>query len=335
MQHLLVILSILILVVSCSDNHEITLPDDRVEIPSGFPDMEFPEDNPYSKEAWALGKALFYDPILSADSTVSCASCHLPELAFSDGLKTSIGIHDRIGRRNSPSLANIGYHPYFTREGGVPTLEMQVLVPIQEHDEMDFNIVLVAERLKRNSYYSQASVDAYQRPPDAFVITRALANFERSLISGNSKYDAFLRGDAQLTAEENRGRQLFHSEALNCSSCHSGFNFTDYRFTNNGLYEEYEDPGRERLTNDPLDEALFKTPSLRNVAITGPYMHDGSISTLNEVIDHYQKGGFGHRNQSPLIKAFNLSNSDKEALVAFLNCLTDYEFINNDLFKEE
>ena len=155
MQHLLIILSILILVVSCSDNHEITLPDDRVEIPSGFPEMEFPEDNPYSKEAWALGKALFYDPILSADSTVSCASCHLPELAFSDGLKTSIGIHDRIGRRNSPSLANIGYHPYFTREGGVPTLEMQVLVPIQEHDEMDFNIVLVAERLKRNSYYSR------------------------------------------------------------------------------------------------------------------------------------------------------------------------------------
>ncbi|NNE26896.1 MAG: cytochrome-c peroxidase [Saprospiraceae bacterium] len=329
------ILFLISLILACSEEKEFAVSLNSIEIPIGFPEMEFPEDNPYTSEAWTLGKSLFYDPILSLDSTISCATCHIPELAFSDGLATSIGINERVGRRNAPSLANVGYHLYFTREGGVPTLEMQVLVPIQEHDEMHFNIVLAAERLQKSSTYIQASLKAYGRTPDPYVITRALANFERMLISGNSKYDKFLRGEMALTAEELHGRDLFNSDELKCASCHGGFNFTDYRFANNGVYATYEDLGRMRLTNNDSDEALFKTPSLRNVAITQPYMHDGSFNTIEEVIEHYARGGSGHINQSNLIKGFELTQEDQKALIAFLYTLTDQEFISNELFKEE
>ena len=331
----IIILFLLIGITACSEKVPELDNDLLIDIPEGFPQIVYPDDNPYSEEAWALGKALFYDPILSIDSTISCASCHLPELAFSDGLVTSIGVEGRVGKRNAPSLANIAYHPYFTREGGVPTLEMQVLVPIQEHDEMHFNIVLVAERLQANSSYNKASNKAFNRSPDPFVITRALANFQRSLISGNSKYDKYQSGEVQLNEEELRGLALFKSEDLKCSTCHSGFNFTDYRFANNGLYKEYEDVGRKRLTHQISDEALFKTPSLRNVSVTNPYMHDGSMKTIEDVIDHYASGGAGHPNQSSDVDGFEISESDKMALIAFLNTLTDHHFINNELFKEE
>lgn len=305
------------------------------EVPLGFPAVVHPEDNEFTMARWELGKRLFSDPILSIDMTVSCASCHLPELAFTDGRSVSLGVENRPGTRNAPSLSNVAYHPYFTREGGVPTLEMQVLVPIQEHNEFDFNIVLAAERLMEDDDYVSMSFAAYDREPDSFVITRALACFERTLLSGYSSFDQYVyHGDRQaLNAKQLRGLDLFFSDRTNCSSCHSGFDFTDYRFANNGLYTDYPDDGRFRLTSDSADLATFKVPSLRNVGITFPYMHDGSISSLEAVIEHYNTGGAAHFNKSELIKPLGLSDREQADLVAFLRSLTDEEFTINPNFN--
>ena len=306
-----------------------------MEIPSGFPDIMFPSDNEFTEERWTLGKKLFYDPIMSVDSTLSCASCHRQELAFADDVTFSLGVEQRLGTRNAPSLANVAYHPYFTREGGLPTLEMQVLVPIQEHNEFDFNIVLIGEKLVQDPNYVAMSQAAYNRSPNPFVITRALACFERSLLSGNSPYDQHLNHSnrAVLTNAEIRGMELFFSEKTNCSKCHGGFNFTNYAFENNGLYEQYEDEGRFRLTGEASDLALFKVPSLRNVALTAPYMHDGSLNSLKKVIEHYQSGGKNHVNKSELIEPFELSETEINDLVQFLNSLTDESFVTNPIFK--
>ena len=322
---------------SCRDDEEagpLIFPD-LMEVPAGFPPVDFPEGNEFTDTRWALGKKLFFDPVLSVDSSISCASCHLPELAFSDDQRVSIGVENRPGTRNSPSLANVAYHPYFTREGGVPTLEMQVLVPIQEHNEFDFNIVLAAERLAADSTYVQMSAEAYDRQPDPFVITRSLANFERSLLSGNSRFDQYFyqNKEGALSRLEQEGLELFFSEKTNCSKCHEGFNFTNYTFKNNGLYEEYEDVGRFRLTGEEVDRAMFKIPGLRNVGLTAPFMHDGALATLEEVVDHYDKGGEAHPHKSDLIRPLGLTDEEKQALVRFLESLTDETFINNPIFK--
>lgn len=306
-----------------------------MEVPKGFEEIQFPEDNPFSQSRWDLGKRLFYDPIMSLDSSISCASCHSSKLAFSDDSSLSLGVNDRLGQRNAPTLANVAYHPYFTREGGVPTLEMQILVPIQEHNEFDFNIVLLAERLKADSSYIQMSLEAYDREPDAFVITRSLASFERSLISGYSRYDHYENYDDldALTQSEINGMELFFSDKTNCAQCHGGFNFTNYDFENNGLYEDYEDVGRFQLTGNEEDLARFKVPTLRNIELTAPYMHDGSIQTLTEVIEHYNSGGKNHPHKSALIQPLNLTKKEKEELLAFLHALTDDSFVANPLFK--
>ncbi|MGH1434884.1 MAG: cytochrome-c peroxidase [Lewinella sp.] len=306
-----------------------------MEIPDGFPDIPSTEENEFTEQRWKLGKHLFFDPIMSVDSSISCASCHQPELAFSDDIDFSLGVDQRLGTRNSPSLANVAYHPYLTREGGVPTLEMQVLVPIQEHNEFDFNIVLLAERLQADSMYVQMALNAYDRQPDPFVITRALACFERSLLSGNSLYDQHNRGEVSLSPPALRGKELFFSERIQCSNCHGGFNFTNYDFANNGLYTNYSDEGRFRLTGEDQDRAVFKVPSLRNIELSAPYMHDGSLSTLEAVIAHYNSGGKEHTNKSPFLQPLLLNSQEKEDLVAFLKSLTDYSFIENPIFKQE
>lgn len=311
-------------------------PSELMEIPKGFDEVRFPEDNTFTNARWKLGKKLFYDPIMSLDSSISCVSCHSSELAFSDDVSFSLGVRDRLGTRNAPTLANVAYNPYFTREGGVPTLEMQILVPIQEHNEFDFNIVLLAERLKADSSYIKMSRDAYNREPDAFVITRSLACFERSLISGYSRYDQYHNyGDQDaLTQREINGMDLFFSDKTNCFRCHGGFNFTNYSFENNGLYEEYDDVGRFRFTGHDEDLARFKVPSLRNIELTAPYMHDGSIESLTEIIEHYNSGGKNHPHKSSLIQPLNLTKNEKEELLAFLLSLTDDSFVENPLFKK-
>lgn len=324
----------LLSVMSCDDMGQPEPMEQILYVPKGFPEPDFPVDNQFTIERWQLGKRLFFDPILSSDQTISCASCHKPELSFSDEKQLSFGIEERIGTRNAPTLANVAYHPYYTREGGVPTLEMQILVPIQEHAEFDFNILLIAERLLHDSSYVQQSLVAFNRIPDPFVITRAIATFERTLISGESRYDQYIHGDhPALSVAEKNGMNLFFSERLSCATCHSGFNFTNYSFQNNGLYAEYTDPGRFRLTNNEADRALFKVPTLRNVEVTAPYMHDGSLSSLKDVIEHYNQGGTNHPHKSNLVKPLNLSEQEKEDVVAFLKSLTDAHFITNPKFK--
>ncbi len=302
-----------------------------MEVPEGFEPIVFPEDNEFTVDRWQLGKRLFYDPIMSSDSTISCANCHQAELAFSDDEIVSKGVEDRLGTRNSPTLANLAYHPYFTREGGVPTLEMQILVPIQEHNEFDFNIVLIAERLNKIPSYVEESQKAYNRDPDAFVITRALANFERSLISGNSPFDQFFyqnKKDILLEAERN-GLELFFSEKTNCSSCHSTSNFTNYAFENNGLYTTYQDSGRALITHSQEDLAKFKVPTLRNISVTYPYMHDGSIISLDEVITHYASGGKKHSSQSSLVSGFEITKQEQAALISFLYTLSEDRYLTD------
>ncbi len=330
-----------ILLAAChkEENIPVVAPDPDIyilQVPMGFPAPAIPADNALTQARVTLGKRLFYDPGLSADSTRSCGSCHAQHLAFSDSTAVSIGIAARSGTRNTPTLANVAYQKRLLREGGVPTLEMQVLVPIQEHNEFDFNILLVAERLKKIPEYVELSAKAYDRELDPFVLTRAIAAFERTLLSGNSPYDqyAYQGKNTALSAAEKRGLALFQSDRLNCAKCHEGFLFTNQTYTNNGLYEVYPDSGRIRLTGLESDRGVFKVPSLRNVARSAPYMHDGSLPSLAAVVDHYQTGGKLNPNKSNLITPFTLTMQERADLLSFLRSLTDLDFISNPAFSQ-
>jgi cytochrome c peroxidase len=284
----------------------------------------------------ALGKQLFFDKRLSRDSTVSCGSCHFQQHAFADFNQLSTGIDNRKGFRNSPTLVNLGYHPYFFFDGGVPTLELQILAPIEDENEMDFSVPAVIDRLKNDAAIQELSQLAYGRSFDPFVLTRSISAFQRTLISGNSRYDQFYyQGKSSaLNDSEKRGMDLFFSNKTNCSTCHSGFNFTNYDFANIGLYEFYADSGRTRITLNPADRGKFKTPTLRNIAVTAPYMHDGSINTLEAVIEHFNSGGKNHPSKDTLIKPLNLTATERTDLVNFLKALTDEEFLSNLKYKE-
>ena len=185
-----------------------------MEVPPGFPEVDHSVGNEFTIERWDLGKKLFYDPILSKDGSISCASCHDPKLSFSDNKDFSLGVNELLGTRNAPSLANVAYHPYYTREGGVPTLEQQILVPIQEHNEFNNNIILIADTLLTINEYVEMSIKAYNQEPNAFVITRALSQFERSLISGQSAYDLEYHYaiENSMSDAAMRGKQLFESK---------------------------------------------------------------------------------------------------------------------------
>lgn len=309
----------------------------KAEIKKTFikPEIIYPQDNAYSEESWQLGKLLFYDKRFSLDTSISCASCHKINLAFSDDVNFSIGVGGKPGKRNAPTLANIAHSPYFLREGGVPTLEQQVLVPIQEEVEFSTNILEIERRIKNDSIYNDLSQRAYGKKLDYFVITRAISNFERTFISENSEFDKYLRNEADLSFEALKGMEIFYGERGNCVACHSGYNFSDYSFQNNGLYETYTDPGRFRFTEKEEDRALFKVPTLRNISLTAPYMHDGSVKSLEAVIDHYSAGIKNHKNKSAQLKNKTFSADEKRALKSFLLTLTDEEFVNNPKFKEK
>lgn len=299
-------------------------------IPNHFPKPIIPKGNELTKSRVELGEKLFFDKIMSRDRSLSCASCHNPSLAFTDCKTTSIGIRGQKLDRNSPTLINVAYQDsglLFDR--GVPTLEMQVLVPVQEHKEFDFDLKLIAERLKKDTNYVALSYKAYERAPSPFVITRAIASYERTLISGDSPYDKYINGNKELLNDsEKRGMNIFFNK-LNCSQCHSGFNFTNLSLENNGLYNNpYPlDSGRMRISHQEKDRDLFKVPTLRNIDLTSPYMHDGSIKTLEDVINHYSSGGRAHINKSKLIEPFDISEEEKEDLINFLKSLTDSTFI--------
>jgi len=321
----------LLVLTSCQkeigDDAVLTIADTpfALQVPPGFPAPVTPADNPLTTASVQLGKALFFEPRVSRDGSIACASCHFPDLAFSDPARVSTGFEGRTGFRNSPTLANVGYHTAFFRDGGVPTLEQQVIAPIHDAVEMNHDINLVAALLRNEEPYKRLSQLAYGRPLDAWVITRSIANYERTLVSGWSRYDRYLQGDVTaLDDQEVRGLQLFTSADLNCTACHSGFDLSDHAYHNVGQYLDYgTDPGRGRITLLPGDVGKFKTPTLRNVALTAPYMHDGRMPTLKHVIDHFASGGLQHTNLDPAMRTFTLTDAEKADLIAFLSSLTD------------
>ncbi|NND04739.1 MAG: c-type cytochrome [Saprospiraceae bacterium] len=287
--------------------------------------MVFPAKNEPTPEKVALGKALFFDKNLSLDSSIACTTCHLPELAFTDGHVVSPGIYGRLGKRNTPSLLNAGYLDLVNKDGGVKRLDLQALVPIEDENEMGISILSLSDRLSQNSAYQKLSQEAYGENISPKTISHALASFVRTLLSTDTPYDNYLAGDSSaLPPSAKRGLALFESNELNCRACHGGFNFTENAFENNGLHENYKDLGRALITLDSLDHGKFRVPSLRNVTITAPYMHDGSLGTLEQVIDHYEQvGQEPRRGQSKKIKPFALSTQQRDDLLAFLHALTD------------
>lgn len=288
-----------------------------------------PEDNPLTPQKIELGRRLFFDTRLSADHTISCASCHKPELAFSDGLTISTGAGNRKGPRHTPALVNLVYATSFFWDGRVATLEEQVLHPIQNPVEMNLTLEELNARLKADASYlaefRQAFADRLDANDDGINsnnIARALASFIRTLRFGNSPFDRFQNGDTvALSAEARRGLNLFRGKA-NCVACHVGPNFTDNQFHNTGVAVKSGDYGRYGVTGMEKDRGAFKTSTLREVARTAPYMHNGSIATLEEVIEFYDRGGNRNPNLDPEIRRLRLTEDEKAELLTFLKLLT-------------
>jgi cytochrome c peroxidase len=329
--------------------------------PFVFGHFQVPADNPLTRESVELGRRLFYDARLSANGVVSCSTCHIQRLAFTDGRRTSVGVSGRPMAFNSMSLANLMWGPQrFFWNGRAATLEEQALIPIQHPDEMAQDLERLVADLSADEGYRELFETAYGEISPA-TIACALASFERTLISSNSRYDQFLRGETMLDAQEELGRKLFMAHpdvkvslrGANCIDCHSqfltgGFSARYDGFSNNGLDdEEHLQPGLQTVTGDPAHRGMFKVPSLRNIALTAPYMHDGRFTTLDEVLDHYDSGV---RNSSTLssviVEADNsgateagrislhLTTDEKAAIIAFLHTLTDQDFVSAERLSD-
>jgi cytochrome c peroxidase len=296
-----------------------------------FGNLNTPDDNPITDAKVELGRKLFFDKRLSLDNTVSCATCHIPSFGFTDRKKVSDGVLGRKTERNSPSLLNAGYLPTVMFDAHLTSLEMQVIVPIQEHVEMGMKMSEVIQRLKAVPEYQMAARDIFNRDFDPWVLTRSISAFERTLLSVNSRFDQYYYGknSKAMTTEEIKGWKLF-SEKLYCTSCHPAPYFTTFKAENNGLYKDFgKDEGRFRILHDSIDIGKFKVPSLRNIELTFPYMHDGSKNSIEEIISHYEKGGMNHWNQNHIITPFKISVKEKNQLKAFLFALTDTSFMLN------
>ncbi len=317
----------LVVIASLVAGCDLLAPESRealdVVVPSGFPPLPVPLSNPLTPESVTLGRRLFFDPVLSGDGTVSCASCHLPEFAFADPRVVSEGVEGRLGIRNSPSLVNIAYVRHLFWDGGALTLENQVLAPLEDHREMDADLGELLDRLKADPTYVRQFESAFDAEPSVSTVTRAIAAYERTIVSGGGRYDRYRLGKADaLTAVEREGLGLFEGRA-GCATCHAGVLFTTGDFAHNGLAFAAADSGRARITLASEDFGRFKIPSLRNVGLTAPYMHDGRLATLQEVVAHYDAGGSGERGQDPAIQPLHLTPDERAALVAFLHTLTD------------
>jgi len=294
----------------------------RPSTPLGLDEYFYvPEDNPLTQEKVELGRRLFFDKLLSADRSISCASCHKPELAFSDGLTVANGVANRKGTRNSPAIINRAYGKSFFWDGRVETLEEQVLHPIQNSLEMNLTLDELVARLTADSHYLDTFKRAFTDGITSANVARALASFVRTLRSGNSPFDRSQNGDqTALSAEARRGLELFRGKA-NCTACHTGPNFTDEQFHNTGVSWGRGDFGRYRVTSKQKDRGAFKTPTLREIARTAPYMHDGSIATREEVIEYYDRGANANPNLDPELRPLRLTGEEKQALAAFLRAL--------------
>ncbi|MCU9839960.1 cytochrome-c peroxidase [Ruegeria sp. WL0004] len=328
--------------------------------PFVFGRFSVPPDNPLTEEAFALGRRLFYDPLLSGDNRVACANCHIQALAFSDGVARPIGLSGDELDFNSMSLANLLWgQTRFFWNGRAVSLEQQALMPIQHPEEMAQDLDELVAELRRVKIYRRMFSSAYG-DVSAGNLAKALATFMRLLISQNSKYDRFLRGEVKLTEQEEYGRKLFmaHPDTKvslrggNCIDCHSQFLTSGFRdqldgFSNNGLDpDETLADGLMAVTGNSAHKGFFKVPTLRNIAVTAPYMHDGRFATLEDVMHHYNDGIKHSRTLSPLIlEADNAKNSkdatiglrltpvEMAAIIAFLHTLTDEQFLSDPRFS--
>lgn len=329
--------------------------------PPKFPEIPVPPDNPVTVDGIQLGRRLFYDPLLSADSTQSCASCHLPEGSFTDNKAVSTGIDGIAGRRSSMSLLNVAYvsRPLFW-DGRSPSLEDQALRPVEDPIEMHNTWANVVDKLRKHptypAYFRKAFGITSRKQITKELAAKAIAQFERILISsGKSKYDRYLNGDPDaLDDEELDGKLMFFDEGgllgfpdAQCFHCHGGITNTGFSFFNNGLdsvasLNDFKDKGRGEVTGNINDNGRFAAPTLRNIAMTAPYMHDGRFQTLEEVVAHYSKNGKGVSNEDPFIRQIGfpipgtnpvkysgLTAYQQRAIVKFLHTLTDPDFVNN------
>jgi len=345
----------------CNKNPRAATPLTDFSAPFVFGRFQVPVDNPLTEEAVELGRRLFYDPHLSANGKVSCSTCHIQRLAFTDGRTTSVGVSGRPLAFNSMTLANLMWGPQrFFWNGRVATLEEQTLVPLQHPDEMAQNLERLVTELRKDAKYRKLFEKAYGETSRAAII-RALASFERTLVSANSRYDQFLRGELTLDAQEELGRKLFMAHpdvkvslrGANCIDCHSQFltggSSARYDgFSNNGLDDEaHLQPGLQAVTGNPAHRGMFKVPSLRNIALTAPYMHDGRFNSLEEVLDHYDRGIKNSSTLSPLIVeadnrggaasgriSLHLTATEKVSIIAFLHTLTDHDFVTAERFSD-
>ena len=302
------------------------------EVPKGFPKPVYDfKNNPLTEEGFQLGRKLFYDPILSRDSSISCASCHLQQTGFTHvDHDLSHGIDGKIGNRNSLALQNLAWNKTFMWDGGINHLDVQAIAPITSKVEMDEILENVVTKLNNNKEYQELFQKAFGTKKITGQLTlKAISQFVVSLTTSNSKYDKVIRKEEKFTEMEKKGYELFKQ---NCASCHKEPLFSSNDFKNNGLPIDttLNDFGRMKITQNPKDSLLFKIPTLRNIEFTFPYMHDGRFKTLNEVIKHYNSGIQKSKTLSnELHKPMNLSDNQRVELLSFLKTLTDKEFLFN------
>lgn len=325
--------------LSCSKSSGDFVSNNYFQVPEGWPYPQYDfSGNPINYSGFQLGKKLFYDPILSRDSSISCGSCHHQNSAFADGGKAiSTGIDGLTGTRNSLTLFNLAWNPDFMWDGGINHIEIQPFAPITNPVEMDESLSIVLSKLNNNSNYKSEFKNAFGTDSiTSQLLFKALTQFMGSMVSANSKYDQVKNNSSGInfTTDEQAGYLLFKSK---CESCHREPLFTDFSFRNNGLPIDptYNDYGRYIITFDPTDSMKFKIPSLRNVMLTSPYMHDGRFATIDQVLDHYQSGIISYSNLDPLLSlGISLTPTERNQLKAFLNTLSDFSFINDPRFSE-
>lgn len=320
----------------------------ELNIPQGLPQMVIPADNPMTVEGVELGRRLFYDERLSGDNTLSCSSCHSPAMNFSDSAQFSTGITGQQGNRQSMVLLNLGWQNFFFWDGRVSTLEQQVLQPVINPIEMNDRWPDVVEELMEDPFYPEMYRKAFgERGIDSVKTAKAIAQFLRTLISGNSRYDKMVRGELTFTTDELTGMDLFMRDkdennniaGGDCFHCHGASMFTDNLFHNNGLDATFSDNGRGSFTGNPNENGKFKAPTLRNIMLTAPYMHDGRFQTIDQVLNHYSSGLQNSPTVDPLMKfvadgGVGLTTLEKNQIIAFLGTLTDSAFISNPAFQD-
>jgi cytochrome c peroxidase len=323
-----------LLLASCSSPTHVVGTTVAINAPLGLPPVPIPADNPPTADSIALGRKLFFDVRLSGDDTVSCATCHNPQLSFTDALPGSKGIGKKIGRRNAPTVLNAAYYSTFFWDGRAASLEQQAGMPIANPDEMGQSHDLSIKKFEKIPEYKKEFELVYG--PGRLTIDRiemAIASYERTLLSGNSPFDRYMYGhdESALSPEARRGLRIFTDRKKgNCSTCHlieeTYATFSDGKFHNLGAglssKGELTDMGRYEHTKAEADRGAFRTPDLRDVAKTGPYMHDGSLKTLKDVVDFYDGGGSANPGLDPEIKELKLSERERADLVAFLESLT-------------